>query len=148
MDTPRDIYSTLKRLCGTIKQGERRFLETQELGERQFTALQNIAASPGLSLTRLGRQTCTDKSTTTRVVRGLESDELVARQPSPTDGRAFRLYLTETGVERMEAIEEAFDAYLLKWMDYDESARHDIVPELVQLESVLQIQRDASTDTS
>jgi DNA-binding MarR family transcriptional regulator len=52
-----------------------------------------------------------DKSNITRLSKGLEADGLVARKPHESDGRALRLYLTETGETVREQALAAHFAY-------------------------------------
>jgi len=45
-----------------------------------------------------------DKSNATRIVKGLESEGYVQRVPHESDGRTYRLYLTEDGEEIREKV--------------------------------------------
>jgi DNA-binding MarR family transcriptional regulator len=64
-----------------------------------------------------------DASTTSRHVRSLEQLGLVRRSPDPADGRAFRVELTEQGIEQWEAGArhrmELLSAAMEGWSDED-----------------------------
>src|ERR671931_1098846 len=59
----------------------------------------------GLRLGELGRRARLSKQTMTTMVRLLERDGLVRREPDPNDGRAFRIVLTDSA-RRFEPVAE------------------------------------------
>ncbi|NUS00122.1 MAG: MarR family transcriptional regulator [Kribbellaceae bacterium] len=61
-----------------------------------------LRCNGALRLSDLAARLELDASTTSRHVRSLEQLGLVRRSPDPDDGRAFRVELTEQGVEQWE----------------------------------------------
>ena len=82
-------------------------------------ALFVLRCSGALRLSDLAARMELDASTASRHVRGLEQLGLVRRSPDPDDGRAFRVELTEQGIEqwessarrRMELLSEAMEGW-------------------------------------
>lgn len=78
-----------------------------------------LRCSGALRLSDLANRIELDASTASRHVRALEQLGLVRRSPDPDDGRAFRVELTEQGVEewesgarrRMELLTAAMDGW-------------------------------------
>ncbi|GAA1580388.1 hypothetical protein GCM10009804_41180 [Kribbella hippodromi] len=62
-----------------------------------------LRCNGALRLSDLAARLELDASTTSRHVRSLEQLGLVRRSPDPDDGRAFRVELTEQGVQQWEA---------------------------------------------
>ena len=62
-----------------------------------------LRCSGALRLSDLAARLELDASTASRHVRSLEQLGLVRRSPDPDDGRAFRVELTEQGIEQWEA---------------------------------------------
>ena len=62
-----------------------------------------LRCSGALRLSDLAARMELDASTASRHVRSLEQLGLVRRSPDPDDGRAFRVELTEQGIEQWEA---------------------------------------------
>ena len=61
-----------------------------------------LRCSGALRLSDLAARMELDASTASRHVRGLEQLGLVRRSPDPDDGRAFRVELTEQGIQQWE----------------------------------------------
>lgn len=59
--------------------------------------LYQLSRSGPVRISALANALALDVSTTSRHVRGLETDELVERQADPEDGRATLLHITEAG---------------------------------------------------
>ena len=78
-----------------------------------------LRCSGALRLSDLASRMELDASTASRHVRALEQLGLVRRSPDPDDGRAFRVELTEQGIEqwessarrRMELLSAAMDGW-------------------------------------
>jgi DNA-binding MarR family transcriptional regulator len=62
-----------------------------------------LRCSGALRLSDLAGRLELDASTASRHVRSLEQLGLIRRSPDPDDGRAFRVELTEQGIEQWEA---------------------------------------------
>ncbi len=91
------LYTLLKEIFLILDDGDRQLFGQFDLSPSRYYALVNLGESPGMSLSELSELMLCDKSNATRIVRGLEADGLAIRRPHETDGRAIRLYLTETG---------------------------------------------------
>lgn len=103
------IYNLLKEVFFLIDDGDRQLFNQYNLSVPRFYILWHLGNEPGISSRRLSELMICDKSNITRLSKGLESDGLVVRQPHESDGRALRLYLTETG----ETVrEQALSAHL------------------------------------
>lgn len=63
----------------------------------QFSALETLAQNPELDQATLAAKIAYDRATIGGVVKRLEQKELIERQLSETDRRAFRLVLTPLG---------------------------------------------------
>ena len=64
----------------------------------QYGVLTIVAHAGGSDQATVARALGFDRVTTLRIVRGLQTRGLVARQPSTADGRRLQLTLTEDGV--------------------------------------------------
>ncbi|TDE58416.1 MarR family transcriptional regulator [Nonomuraea mesophila] len=64
---------------------------------REATAMVTLSASPGLSVSELGRRVGLTQSAAARMVDGLEADGLLTREPHPFNRHWVTLSLTETG---------------------------------------------------
>ena len=91
------IYNLLKEIFFLIDDGDRHLFNQFNLSVPRFYILWHLGNEPGISSRRLSELMICDKSNITRLSKGLEADGLVVRQPHESDGRALRLYLTETG---------------------------------------------------
>jgi len=80
-----------------LDDGDRRLFNRFNLTSARFYALQHLGDHPGMSLSELSGLMLCDKSNATRIMRAMEADGLVIRQPHETDGRSLRLYLTPEG---------------------------------------------------
>ena len=98
------IYNTLKEIYFYLDDGDRRFLGQYNLSVPRFFSLKHIREHPGISPTELSVRMLTDKSNITRMIRGLEADDLVIRKPNATDGRAICLYLTTSGQALLDEV--------------------------------------------
>jgi DNA-binding MarR family transcriptional regulator len=89
------------------------------LDHSAHVALFVLRCSGALRLSDLAARMELDASTASRHVRALEQLGLIRRSPDPDDGRAFRVELTEQGVEqwesgarrRMELLSAAMDGW-------------------------------------
>lgn len=80
-----------------LDDGDRRLLSQFSLTTARFYALQHLGNQPGMSLSALSGLMLCDKSNATRIIKAMEVDGLVMRQPHETDRRTVRLYLTPKG---------------------------------------------------
>jgi MarR family transcriptional regulator, 2-MHQ and catechol-resistance regulon repressor len=101
------------------------------LSVTQCHALEALVRRDGLTVNDLSAELFIDKSTVSRVVRGLDEKGLVARRPHPEDGRAVLLEPSPEGRRLHARIEEdmlAVEERILS--EFDESVRREI-PRLV-----------------
>ncbi|TWD73420.1 DNA-binding MarR family transcriptional regulator [Kribbella amoyensis] len=82
-----------------------------------------LRCNGALRLSDLAAKMELDASTTSRHVRAMEQAGLVRRSADPDDGRAFRVELTERGIEEWEAAAKRRTALLAQamegWTDED-----------------------------
>lgn len=120
MNEKEQLYNLLKETFILLDDGDRRLFGTYKLTPPRFYALTHINEEPGLSSSKLSERLLCDKSNVTRIVKGLESEGLIIRKPHETDGRALRLYLTDSGVDvlvKVQAAHHNFNARRLDCLD-------------------------------
>ncbi|HZD11155.1 MAG TPA: MarR family transcriptional regulator [Candidatus Binatia bacterium] len=106
MEEVNALYTVIKDIFLLLDEGDRHLLEAYGLTVPRFNALMHLGESPGLSVSELSDHMSCDKSNVTRLIQGLEADDLVRRQPHETDGRVLCLHLTGRGEELLgEALE-------------------------------------------
>jgi DNA-binding MarR family transcriptional regulator len=101
------------------------------LSVTQCHALEALVRRGGLTVNDLSAELFIDKSTVSRVVRGIEEKGLVVRRPHPDDGRAVLLEPSPAGRRLHARIEEdilTVEEEILS--GFDESVRREI-PRLV-----------------
>ncbi len=86
-----------------------RHVRNMGLTSSQFDIIATLGNTTGMTFKELGEKTLITKGTLTGVVDRLEAKKLVARMPSPTDGRCQIVQLTPRG-EKVFA--EVFPAHL------------------------------------
>ncbi len=89
----------------------------------QFSALETLARNPGLDQATLAAQIAYDRATIGGVVKRLEHKDLIKREPSETDRRAFKLMLTPSGARLLESVRPivaALQADILGGLSADE----------------------------
>ena len=105
------VYTLLKEVFLIIEDGDKRFFQEHDLTVTRFYTMWHLRDVAGLTLRDLSDRMLCDKSNITRVVKGLEGDDLVYRKDHENDGRAYRVYLTEKGLETVNAIDARHIAY-------------------------------------
>ena len=93
------LYDLIKESFLLLDFGDRGLFEQFGLSISRYYALHHIAASPGLSPSRLSQLMFCDKSNITRLLQALELDGRIQRRPHDQDGRSQRLYLTDSGAQ-------------------------------------------------
>jgi DNA-binding MarR family transcriptional regulator len=111
MPNPEGFYNLLKELFFILDDGDRSLFSRFNLSVPRFYALVHLDEEPGVSSSRLSDLMLCDKSNITRLIKGMESEGLVVRQPHETDGRASRLYLTEFGQTVCRQVRQAHLLY-------------------------------------
>ncbi len=73
---------------------------------RYFGMLKLIEANPGIPQTRLAEAIFLDRSSLVPILEGLTREGWVERKSTPQDKRVRRVFLTETGQERLGQLEQ------------------------------------------
>ena len=94
---PETLYDILINLFLVVNENDRFVLARHGLSLPRFHVLQHLHAEPGISFMRLSDLMLTDRANVTRIIRGMETDELVSRQLNPRDHRSYLLHLTAKG---------------------------------------------------
>lgn len=97
MDKVAVVYDLLKSIYFILEDGDRKLLSSYDLTIPRFYALKHIHDNPGISLSRLSKLMISDKGNMSRIVKGMENEGLILRKPNAQDGRALRLYLSDSG---------------------------------------------------
>lgn len=120
MDTREQLYNTLKETFILLDDGDRQLFNHFNLTSPRYYTLYHIYQSPGISSSALSDRMLCDKSNVSRIIRGLENDEMIVRKPHETDRRSFCLYLTEKGTavfQKVEAAHQTFNTFRLACLD-------------------------------
>jgi DNA-binding MarR family transcriptional regulator len=99
MEEANALYNVLKEIFLLLDDGDRRLLADFGLTVPRFYALYHLGDNPGLSVSELSDLMFCDKSNITRLVQGMEAEDLIHKQPHETDGRVTCLHLTGHGRE-------------------------------------------------
>ena len=108
------IYNLLNEIFILLDDGDRHLLSQFNLSIPRYYVLVHLGNEPGLSLSRLSELMICDKSNATRIIRGMETEGLVRRKRHESDGRTYRLYLTEKGETLRQKATQAHDAYTVE----------------------------------
>ena len=92
-------FMAVKRRCNRL--GSER---TLDLSMEQIMVLSILDREEGLHLTQLAERCDRDKTTTTRMISGLERRNLVVKVPSKTDTRQKLIYLTHRAKEKLREL--------------------------------------------
>lgn len=140
MEDEVSLYTTLKEIYFSIDNGDRQLLEGYNLSVPRYYLLKHIAENPGITLTQLSSLMMTDKSNITRLIKSVEHEGYVRRQKHVTDGRAISLYLTDSGRVRVAEAIDAHDAFTTERFSRIHEQANGILPELVEIKSMLENQ--------
>jgi len=105
-DNPRfRNWIALVRAEKTVVRALSRGLAALDLKVGQLDVMMNIFRHPGMSQHEVARKLLVGRSNITMLVPQLETQGLVRREGDPKDKRIIRLYLTDTGTQKlMEAL--------------------------------------------
>ena len=138
MSDGQEIYTLLNEIYLILDDGDRRLFGQFDLTPPRYYALVHIGAKPGISLSKLSSLMLCDKSNATRIVKGLENEDLVYRLPHETDGRTIRLFLSERGQEIRQKAISAHSRYNKKRFHSKVPVeKEELRTELVQLKNHL-----------
>lgn len=104
------LYTLLREIYLLLDEGDRELFAHYGLTIPRYSALFHLGRQPGLSASELSDLMFCDRSNVTRLVRRLESEGLVTRQPHESDGRVLCIYLTEQGESLREKVRSAHRA--------------------------------------
>jgi DNA-binding MarR family transcriptional regulator len=93
-----------------------------QLTPRQFTILAAIETDPGISQTGLVEKTGIDRSTLADIIRRMLEKDLLQRQRTAEDARAYAVKLTRKGaglLKKMRPVADQVDRELLKAIPKD-----------------------------
>jgi DNA-binding MarR family transcriptional regulator len=137
------IYNTLNEIFILLDDGDRRFFGNYALSPTRYYALFHLLEQPGISFSELSNRMLCDKSNITRIIKGLEADNLVIRQPHETDGRTLRLFVSEKGKTLCrEAIQAHHNYNQERFSDLEEIKKDNLLDGLQQLKSSLRSRLD------
>ncbi|MFZ0548268.1 MAG: MarR family transcriptional regulator [Candidatus Promineifilaceae bacterium] len=143
MSDPHMLYNTLNEIFLILDDGDRRFFSNYELSPSRYYALFHLLEQPGISFSELSNLMLCDKSNITRIIKGLESDELVVRRPHETDGRTLRLFLSEKGKMLCKKAMVAHRDYNQeRFSDLEDIKKDNLLEGLQQLKSSLRSRLD------
>lgn len=108
------IYNLLKELFLLLDDGDRRLLSEFNLTVPRYYILVHLGEEPGISSRQLSDYLICDKSNITRLVKGMVADGLVEKKPHESDGRAYRLYLTNEGERIRQQTESLHTGYTIQ----------------------------------
>ena len=133
------LYNLLKEAFLLLDFGDRQLFTRYNLTAPRFYALFHITQEPGISLTQLSNRMFCDKSNATRIVKGLEAEGYVNREPHETDGRSLRLFLTPDGTAVCQKVIAAHQKFNQTRLDcISEIAQGNLINGLTLLNQQLQ----------
>jgi DNA-binding MarR family transcriptional regulator len=138
-----ELYSSLVRTNLLMTETDSRFFQHYGLGSTRFYTLLHVHQTPGISLSDLSERLLCTKGNTTRIIKSLESDGLLARETDQEDNRALRLSLTEKGEKLFLEVMKAYQDFNIRRFEclkiMDQKAFMDHLDTLNQhLERILQ----------
>ena len=145
MSDPHTIYNTLNEIFILLDDGDRRFFNSYELTPTRYYALFHLFEQPGISFSELSNRMLCDKSNITRIIKGLEADDLVVRRPHETDGRTLRLFVSEKGKALcQEAMQAHHDYNKQRFSELEEIKKDNLLDGLQELKSSLRARLDSN----
>jgi DNA-binding MarR family transcriptional regulator len=138
MSNPTQFYDLIKELFLILDDGDRQLFNQFNLSATRYYALLHINEEPGISLSQLSDRLLCDKSNITRIIKSMEADGLVRRQPHEQDGRTLRLYVTDYGRDISARATNAHTRYnRLRFTDAEATSDTQIVSALDNLKRQL-----------
>lgn len=138
MSQKEQLYNRLKETFILLDDGDRRLFSYFNLTPPRYYTLFHIDEDPGMSSRQLSDVMLCDKSNVTRIVRSLESEGFVTREAHETDGRSYRLYLTEEGTAVLQKVRAAHSQYnALRLNSIDTLTEGSLIQNLSELNNSL-----------
>jgi DNA-binding MarR family transcriptional regulator len=139
MGNQEKLYNLLKEAFLLLDFGDRQLFARYNLTAPRYYALYHIDQQPGISSTQLSNRMFCDKSNATRIIKGLEAEGYVVREPHETDGRSLRLFLTDEGTAVCQQVIVAHQAYNQARLDcITDMEQGDLIQGLARLNQRLQ----------
>src|SRR5690606_41950811 len=111
------LYNLLKEVFLLLDDGDRRLFNAYSLSHTRFYALYHLGTQPGISSSQLSELMFCDKSNISRLLKGIEAEGWVLREPHESDGRAQRLYLSPAGEALYARVSQAHLTYNRERLD-------------------------------
>ena len=106
----KSVQSSLSELIRLVQFRDRDRICCHDVSVSQCYAMEAVKRSGPLRLGDLATHLYLDKSTTSRIVDGLEAKGYVERRPDPADRRAVLLQATDSGLRLVRRIESELHA--------------------------------------
>jgi DNA-binding MarR family transcriptional regulator len=133
-------YELVKQAYLLLDDGDTRFLNQHDLTQVQYYALLRLQDGPK-ALSQLSKELLCDPSNITRVAGILERKGWITRERDENDRRVIRAALTGAGVELIDQLEQAHNAYIQQRMEVlNEEERASLTNLLDKLSSGLREQ--------
>ncbi len=109
-----EFLRAVARCWLSFKGVARQYLKEQgwDLTFEQAMTLSMLQEEDGLNLKAIAEKTDRDRTTTTRMIDGLEKRDMVVRVPDQNDNRQKRIYLTRNGRKYMEDLDERSSGFV------------------------------------
>jgi DNA-binding MarR family transcriptional regulator len=108
----RNLYFSLKSIFLHIDCQEKGLLARFDLTVPRFFILMHVNNHPGLNAIELSELMLCTKGNISRVVRAMQRENLLTRQPNTTDQRSFNLFLTEKGSDLFKEVNAAYTKHI------------------------------------
>jgi DNA-binding MarR family transcriptional regulator len=105
---PETIGALLVQICRAHRNKAQELLSRIDLYPGQEFLLLNLWPKDGLTHTEVAENLCVQPATVTRMLDRLVKTGLVQRRTDADDQRVSRVYLTETGQELLQPIEQVW----------------------------------------
>ena len=103
--------------------------------------LQLLIRQPGICVSEISKELRVWNFETSRMIRHLEKESLVRRENSNIDKRVVKIYITETGLDKVNAIEAYNYETVKKNFDkFPEETIHMLLQAISQLDVLLNLQ--------
>lgn len=110
MADDQDLAALSARLARRLADAERPILDAHGLTMWAYVVLSRLARAPAETQLALAQAIRYDKTRLIALLDGLEADGLITRAPDPADRRAKVVALTDAGVARHAAAQQAIRA--------------------------------------
>ncbi len=136
------LYNLLKEVFLLLDDGDRRLFNAYSLSHTRFYALFHLGSQPGISSSQLSELMFCDKSNISRLLKGMEAEGWVVREPHERDGRTQRLFLTPAGKALYTRVSQAHLAYNQERLNrcLQQAAQGQLLDQLATLRNGLEMQ--------